>query len=127
MSAIEFKDIRVGDRVRRTGRIGDDVSTLEFTVKRRGRSWIETTAGVGVSQVVRGFEDAGYAWELIERPEPEFKPGQVWEHRPTNARFVTVSDANDRILLVNATTGALSAVCLGSLTYVGEAEIGVKS
>lgn len=124
MTSIEFGDIKVGDRVRRSQLAGSTETAVSLTVA-------HICGGDCLTDCNETHYTAYATWELLERPKPEFKPGQVWRDSLNGGQYLTV--ANGGFIRIDRPPTPSWWLCPASwgdpracLEYVGEAEIGVR-
>lgn len=121
--SIKFKDIRVGDRVRAAETQLGVTVTYEGAVTKLNSDYLV----LGDQTFSLGYD---LPYELVERPKPELKAGQIWRRDDGN-QLQTVWDDNAVVLFVDQ-QGYLRGKSYWDreghrLEYVGDAEIGVKS
>ncbi|WP_029135300.1 hypothetical protein [Nakamurella lactea] len=126
---IKFEDIRVGDRVRGIDHHDNGTTvTVECVVTDLDDNWFTDGGNFESFRAPKTTPGVRRTFELIERPKPEFKPGQIWRHRVSGNRYLILEIGNSDPLAWGIDSRILIAYhdFDNHLTYVGEAEITVK-
>lgn len=126
---IDPKDIRAGDVVRNTLIDAGVAYVVEGRVVRTYPGSIDFGPNT-----IRFDGDNPGDYELIERPKPDLKPGQLWSHPSIPGFYQTIENGSE-IRFVSPGVRVHPFLLhrgfydenRGYLTYVGEAEITVRS